>query len=210
MGSVGDTNGVPLSEEEMVANEQELVTGLDCRKLRAFRYPTTISSRDGKVEFNISANGQGMASVFEVAKLMEVEYWSEKTMKYVFNADGQTSVDNFDLNEEEVTYDFDEAARERIRKEFSDCLSLSDAIRGWSRPNPERLKGRTISIEHSESSLWHSLYHVEKLFQIERFEWKELAECCRYIAELDMAGADVKPMIAKVRQIIGIWEEYLK
>lgn len=177
---------------------------------KPFRYPTTISSRDGKVKFNISANGEGMASVLEVAKLLDVEHWSEKTMKYAFNADGLTSVTVADLPDEEVTYDFDEAARDRIRKEFRDCLSLSDAMRGWTRPKPERLKGRTISIDQSQNSVWHSLFRLEKLFRINRFHWVELAENCCYIAELEMAGADVKPLVAKVHQVISIWEEYLK
>jgi hypothetical protein len=177
---------------------------------KPFRYPTTISSSDGKVLFNISANGEGMSSVLEVAKLLDVEQWSAKTMEYVFDADGQTSMTTIDLPEVEVTYDFDEAARERIRKEFSGCLSLSDAFRCWTQPRAERLKGRTISIEQSQSAIWHSLFRVEKLFQIRRFHWVELAEQCCYIAELEMAGADVKPLYAKVHQIISIWEEYLK
>ncbi len=143
MGSVGTTE----------ANYQLHSVLNDHDPNQKHTYPTTVTADDDSV-YTIAVNGKGLRCVFEIHKLLEVELWSQKAHPYAFTEQGQTDSKFWELNEEEVTYDFNEASRDRIRQEFNYCLSLADAFRGWPGPNPEGLQERTINPEISASCIW--------------------------------------------------------
>ncbi|MDQ3232249.1 MAG: hypothetical protein M3Q07_10545 [Pseudobdellovibrionaceae bacterium] len=165
--------------------------------------PFTTFRLPGEPEIRIAANGEGLTKGFELARLVAIEYWYQKTCNEIWDANGsQGSI--FDLPDNEVHRDYDRNVFNEIRSRFVKCPSLQDAIDHIYKPYKDH-GVRHIDILKDRSCVWHTLIYIEKLFLIRFFDWVELAVICSHIADIAMADGEVDDLVAKVNEIIGIW-----